>query len=102
MKNPDVRMIIQKPVVTEKSTALKESSNRYVFRVDPRANKTQIKCAIEKLFDVKVKDVRTAVYRGKRAVVMNRSGRFEGYKSSWKKAYVTLADGDSIDLVDVV
>jgi large subunit ribosomal protein L23 len=95
-------MIIQKPVVTEKSATLKESSNRYVFRVDLKANKRQIKKAVEELFEVKVKDVRTAVYRGKYAVVMNRRGRFQGYRPNWKKAFVTLEEGDSIDLFDVV
>lgn len=98
----DIRLIVQKPVVTEKSTALKEASNRYVFRVEVKANKRQIKRAVEKLFNVKVLDVRTAVYRGKKAVVMNRSGRFEGYRPTWKKAFVTLAEGQKIDIFDVV
>jgi len=102
MNEPDIRMIIERPVITEKSAAMREAKNRYVFRVNLRANKRQIKAAVEKLFDVKVKDVRTAVFRGKRSVVMNRAGRFEGYRSNWKKAYVTLAEGDSIDIVDVV
>ena len=102
MKTNDIRTIIRKPVVTEKSTVLKEGHNRYVFQVDPRANKQQVKKAVEKLFNVKVKDVRTAIFRGKRSVVMNRAGRFEGYKPNWKKAYVTLAEGHSIDLFDVV
>jgi large subunit ribosomal protein L23 len=102
MKSRDIRMVIEKPVVTEKSTGLKEGLNRYVFQVDVRANKNQIKKAVEELFGVKVKDVRTAVYRGKHVVVMNRRGRFEGYRSNWKKAFVTLAEGDSIDLFDVV
>jgi large subunit ribosomal protein L23 len=98
----DVRLFIQKPLVTEKGTQLKESSNRYVFRVDVRANKRQIKQAVEETFKVRVKDVRTAVYRGKPRVVMNRSGRFAGKKSEWKKAFVTLAQGDKIDVFDVV
>jgi len=102
MKNPDIRMVIQQPVVTEKSTALRDVANRYVFRVAPGANKRQIKKAVETMFSVRVVDVRTAVYRGKKAVVMNRAGRFEGYRSTWKKAFVTLADGDTIELFDVV
>ena len=102
MRGRDIRMIIQKPVVTEKSTALKEDFNRYVFRVEVKANKRQIKKAVEELFEVKVKDVRTAVIRGKRSVVMNRKGRFEGYRPNWKKAYVTLAEGDKIDVFEVV
>jgi large subunit ribosomal protein L23 len=98
----DIRLLIQKPLITEKSTALKETNNRYLFRVDLQANKRQIKQAIEEIFNVRVKDVRTAVYRGKPKVVMNRSGRFTGRGSNWKKAYVTLAEGDSIDVFDVV
>ena len=98
----DIRLLIQKPLVTEKSTALKEANNRYLFRVDVHANKRQIKQAIEEVFSVRVKDVRTAVYRGKPKVVMNRAGRFAGRGSNWKKAYVTLAEGDSIDVFDVV
>ena len=90
-------MIIQKLVITEKGAAMKDSSNRYVFRVDVKANKQQIKRAVEELFQVKVKDVRTAVYRGKKAVVMNRKGRFEGYKPNWKKAFVTLSKEHRID-----
>lgn len=102
MKNPDIRMVLRRPVVTEKTTRLREESNRYVFEVDVHANKQQIKKAVETMFEVRVKDVRTAVYRGKRSVVMNRAGRFEGFKPNWKKAYVTLKTGDSIDLFDVV
>lgn len=98
----DVRLIIKKPIITEKSTELKESSNRYLFQVDINANKRQIKQAVEELFSVHVKDVRTAVYRGKPKVVMNRSGRFTGLGSNWKKAYVTLAEGETIDIFDVV
>ncbi len=98
----DVRLIIQKPLVTEKGTHLKETKNRYVFRVDASANKRQIKKAIEKTFNVRVKDVRTAVYAGKRRVVMNKAGRFPGKKADWKKAFVTLAEGDKIDVFDVV
>ncbi len=98
----DIRLIIQKPLITEKGTRLKETSNKYVFKVHPKANKRQIKQAIEDLFNVHVKDVRTAIYLGKRTVVMNRRGRFEGRKPTWKKAIVTLAEGETIDLFDVV
>ncbi len=98
----DIRLVIQKPIITEKGTQLKEASNRYVFRVDLRANKRQIKRAVEETFKVKVKDVRTAVYPGKPRVVMNRAGRFAGNRSHWKKAFVTLAQGDKIDIFDVV
>lgn len=98
----DIRLIVQQPVITEKSTILKEASNRYVFRVDPRANKREIKEAVEKLFNVHVMKVTTAVYRGKVSVVMNRSGRFVGRKPTWKKAFVTIAEGETIDIFDVV
>lgn len=98
----NVRLIVQRPIITEKSTILKEASNRYVFRVDPRANKREIKQAVEKLFNVNVLKVTTAVYRGKVSVVMNRSGRFVGRKPTWKKAYVTIAEGETIDIFDVV
>lgn len=98
----DVRLMIHKPVVTERSTELKEAHNRYVFRVAVDANKRQIKTAVEELFKVRVKDVRTAIYRGKPKTVMNRSGRFTGRAVNWKKAFVTLAEGDSIDIFDVV
>jgi len=98
----DIRFVIQKPLITEKGTQLKETSNRYVFRVDVHANKRQIKQAVEETFKVRVKDVRTAVYSGKPKVVMNRSGRFAGKTAEWKKAFVTLAQGDKIDIFDVV
>jgi large subunit ribosomal protein L23 len=98
----DIRLLIQKPIVTEKSTELKEANNRYLFRVEVRANKRQIKQAVEEVFNVKVLKVTTAIYRGKPKVVMNRSGRFAGRGSNWKKAFVTLAQGDSIEIFDVV
>jgi large subunit ribosomal protein L23 len=98
----DVRHVIQKPLITEKGTHLKEESNRYVFRVNVTANKRQIKKAVEETFKVRVKDVRTAVYRGKPKTVMNRAGRFTGKTTNWKKAFVTLAEGDKIDVFDVV
>ena len=98
----DIRNIIQKPVITEKSAQLKEASNKYVFKVHPGANKRQIKQAVEQLFDVNVINVRTAVYRGKRSTVMNKAGRFTGLKPTWKKAIVTLVEGETIDIFDVV
>ena len=98
----DIRSIIQRPIITEKSTATKEAYNRYVFQVALSANKRQIKQAVEALFDVQVLDVRTAVYRGKPKTVMNKSGRFSGHGQNWKKAYVTLAPGETIEIFDVV
>lgn len=101
MKN-DLRLIIQQPIITERSTEMKEANNRYVFKVDVRANKRQIKKAVEDMFNVHVRDVRTAVYRGKPKTVMNRAGRFTGRMANWKKAYVTIAAGETIDIFDVV
>jgi large subunit ribosomal protein L23 len=98
----DLRLLIQRPIITEKSTELKETCNRYLFKVDVDANKREIKKAVEDLFNVRVKQVTTAIYRGKPRVVMNRSGRFAGKTTNWKKAYVTLAEGDSIEVFDVV
>ena len=98
----DLRLIIHKPLITEKGAGLKEANNRYLFKVDVRANKRQIKQAVEELFNVRVKNVTTAIYRGKPKVVMNRAGRFPGRAANWKKAYVTLAEGDAIDVFDVV
>ena len=99
---PDIRLVVQKPLITEKSTELKESSNRYLFKVEVGANKRQIKKAVEELFHVHVKKITTAVYRGKPRVVMNRAGRFSGKTTNWKKAYVTIAQGESIEIFDVV
>jgi large subunit ribosomal protein L23 len=101
MRSRDIRFIIDRPMLTEKSAVLKETKNRYAFRVDRTANKREIKEAVEKLFNVKVLDVRTAIYHGKVATVMNRSGRFVGARKSWKKAYVTLAEGQTIEAFDL-
>jgi large subunit ribosomal protein L23 len=88
--------IIQRPLFTEKSTILVERDNTYVFAVDPLATKRDIAGAVEKLFDVTVTSVRTQNHRGKE----RRMGRFAGRRSSWKKAIVTLAEGDSIELYE--
>ena len=102
MRARDIRFVVERPMLTEKGAEMKELKNRYVFRVGRNANKREIKEAVEKLFNVKVKDVRTAVYAGKKSVTMNRSGRYSGLKASWKKAYVTLAEGQTIDAFDLV
>jgi large subunit ribosomal protein L23 len=88
--------IIQTASLTEKSSLLGEKHNKYVFRVSPRANKIQIKQAIEKLFGKKVVGVNTCNYAGKK----KRERRADyGRKNHWKKAIVTLKEGDKIDLV---
>ncbi len=91
----EARDIVIKPVVTEKSTDL-ISENKYTFQVDLRANKAQIKDAIEEIFKVKVTRVNTARVMGK----MRRMGRTEGKRPDWKKAIVTLADGHSIEVFE--
>ncbi len=91
----DIFDIIQTASLTEKSSWLSEKQNKYVFRVSPRANKIQIKRAIEKLFLKKVVDVNTCNYSGKWARVRGPIGR----KPKWKKAIVTLKEGEKIDLV---
>jgi large subunit ribosomal protein L23 len=88
--------IVQTASLTEKSTLLSEKLNKYVFRVSPRANKVQIKQAIERLFQKKVVDVNTCNYAGKKK--RERTANF-GRRAHWKKAIVTLAEGEKIDLV---
>jgi len=85
--------LIRRPLITEKATRLLEE-NKYVFEVVPQANKLQIKAAIEELFDVKVVKVNTLVppYKARRV------GRFQGNRPHYKRAIVTLAEGDSITL----
>src|SRR5688500_166774 len=89
--------VIKKPLVTEKSSALKAEANKIVFAVDQTANKIDIKNAVEKLFDVEVTDVQTMVFRGKH----KRIGKFQGMKSTWKKAIVTLKEGTDLDVFGV-
>lgn len=89
----DIQKVIIQPLLTEKGTSLHEALNQVQFKVDKRANKIQIREAIEKLFDVKVLSVRTQIVRGK----IKRRGRFEGKRSNWKKAIVSLAEGENIE-----
>lgn len=98
----DIRKIIFKPVITERTTALKEKSNKFVFEVDPRANKREIKLAVEKLFGVTVKEIRTSIIHGKSKTTFMRAGRFTGNRPDRKKAIVTLAAGEKIDIFDQV
>ena len=88
--------LIQTVQLTEKATLLGEKHNKYVFRVSPRANKIQIKQAIERLFGKKVVDVNTCNYAGKKK--RERRADF-GRKAHWKKAIVTLKEGEKIELV---
>ena len=86
--------IIKAPVITEKAARLAQNYNQYVFKVDPRANKTEIKQAIEKIFKVKVEAVRTLNVKPKK----RRVGRYTGLTNRTKKAIVTLAEGQQIEL----
>ncbi len=89
--------IIIKPIVTEKLTVLGDKLNRYGFIVDRNANKLQVKTAVEQLYNVTVTDVNTLNYHGKRKSRYTKAGMLNGRKNHFKKAYVTLVDGDKID-----
>ena len=82
--------IIRRPLVTEKSTGLRETGNVIAFEVDPNANKIDVKRAVEDLFKVKVEEVRLLNVRGK----MKRMGKFAGRRRDWRKAYVRLRAGE--------
>ena len=86
--------VVLRPLLTEKGTRLKEEGNQYLFRVAKTANKVEIKHAIEALFKVTVVEVRTLPVRGK----AKRLGRFQGRQADWKKAIVTLQEGERIEL----
>ena len=94
----DLSLVVRKPLVTERFADLRERDNKFIFEVHPDANKHEIRRAIEHYFGVKVTEVRTMNVRGK----VKRLGRFSGKRADWKKAIVTLAKGDSIDLFDQV
>lgn len=89
--------ILIKPVVTEKLSAQGERMNRYGFVVEKRANKLQIRSAIEDMYSVTVVDVNTMIYPAKKKTRMSKSGIVHGTKNAFKKAVVTLKDGDKID-----
>jgi len=86
-----------KPIVTEKATALAEKANRYTFRVSPEANKTQIKALVESLYGVKVTKVNTMIMRRNRRNRWTKAGLIKGATALWKKALVSVADGQTID-----
>ena len=93
-----MKMILKRPLVTEKTSKLQESKNQYVFLVDVNANKIEIKRQIEKKFGVSVTSVNTMNYEGRKA----RVGRFFGKKSDFKKAVVTLLKDHKLDFYDQV
>ena len=89
--------VIKRPLIlTEKGSVLREEENKYLFEVHPDSNKIEIKTAVETLFKVNVEDVNTLIVRGR----MRRMGRGRAKTKNWKKAIVTLADGESIDFFE--
>ena len=88
MKN--IYSVLKGPCLTEKASILQEIDGRVVFKVHPKANKIEVKRAVELLFNVKVKNVRTANMHGKQ----KRVGKAVGFTKNWKKAYVTLSEGE--------
>ncbi|RLA93076.1 MAG: 50S ribosomal protein L23 [Deltaproteobacteria bacterium] len=94
MKN--IYEIIKRPILTEKTTIQKEEANKITFEVDRKANKIEIKQAVEKIFKVKVADVNTMMVRGK----VKRVGKFKGKRPDWKKAVVTLKPGEQIPFLE--
>ena len=89
--------IIIKPIVPEKMTSISEKYNRFGFRVNPDANKSQIKKAVEEMYNVTVVSVNTMNYKGKNKSRYTKSGLIQGKTASYKKALVTLKEGDTID-----
>lgn len=89
--------VIKRPIfLTEKGNTLREDHNQYLFEVDPRANKIEIKRAVETLFQVNVRGVNTLIVRGR----MRRMGRGYAKTRNWKKAIVTVAEGETIDVFE--
>jgi len=88
--------VIKRPILSEKTTLQKEETNKITFEVDPRANKIEIKQAVEKIFKVKVNNVHTMMVRGK----VKRQGRFSGKRPDWKKAIVSLKPGDKVSFLE--
>lgn len=91
----DIYDVVKKPLLTERTMSRLDQSNTYVFHVHPKANKVQIRNAIQSLFEVKVLSVNTASMHGKR----RRRGRTVTKNPDWKKAFVTLREGDAIELL---
>ena len=89
----DRRQVVCRPLITERASLLREKSNKYLFEVQRNANKIDIGRAVERIFDVEVLKVNTVSVRGK----VKRLGRFKGQRPGWKKAIVTIAQGQSID-----
>jgi large subunit ribosomal protein L23 len=88
----NIHKVLRRPLVTEKGVDKKDNERTMCFEVAVDANKTQVKAAVQKLFKVKVAEVRTANMEGK----LRRRGKFSGYRSDWKKAYVKLKAGEKV------
>ena len=88
--------ILKRPLITEKVVSEKEKYGRYAFEVDAGASKPAIRKAVESFFQVKVKDIKTMIVRGK----IRRVGRYVGKRPNWKKAIVTLTKGQKIDMFE--
>src|SRR6056297_1223967 len=93
----EINEILIKPIITEKMTEKGETLNQYGFVVDKRANKLQIKNAIEEMYGVTVESINTMRYRGKNRMRYTKSGIIKGKENNFKKAIVTLSEGDTID-----
>jgi len=96
-----MKIVLKRPIVTEKMTNLQDQ-RQYAFEVDPDANKIEIANAVEKKFNVRVESIRTMRCKGKWKEQLTRRGRFSGRRADWKKAVVTLKEGDKIDFVSGV
>ena len=88
--------LIKRPIITEKTNTQKDAHNQVTFEVDPRSNRIEIQRAVEKIFNVKVSDIRTMHVRGK----IKRRGRILGKRRNWKKAVVTLMPGERIEFFE--
>jgi large subunit ribosomal protein L23 len=95
-----IRSILVKPVITEKMTLLQEQKNQYAFEVDINATKVDIKNAVQSKFNVKVQSIRTLTSQGKRKSQFTKRGRYEGFRPNRKRAIVTLAKDNKIDLFE--
>ena len=98
----DVKEIILEPMITEKALRLKDEANQYVFKVNARANKIEIKNAIASRFNVQVDSLRVVNVKGKPRQRFTKRGKVSGFTSGYKKAYVTLAEGNSLDFLENV
>ncbi len=90
--------VLKRPIITEKTNHLRDEANQYVFEVEPGATKVDVRRAVEEIFSVRVTNIRTVNVRGK----VKRFKRFLGKRPNWKKAIVTVRDGDAIDLFEGV